>query len=76
MALPAEYDMTNIEGSVYVEDNVSRKHRAVEDCEQEGNSKACIYDWAGIISKLSDSGRERDTQQKFVALLCEEKSSN
>lgn len=30
-ALPAEYDMTNVEGSMRAEGDVSRKHRIVED---------------------------------------------
>lgn len=48
--LPVENDMTNIQGSVFAMDDESLEHRIVEDCNHEENARACINDWAQVLS--------------------------
>lgn len=62
-ALPVEYDMANLQGLMCAENDVSREHRIVENCEQEGNARACIYDLAEVIPKLwivATRGKQND----------------
>lgn len=67
-ALAVEKDMTNVHGSMCAVNDALREHRIVEYCKHEEHSRACIYDWVGIISELYDSGRGRHAK-RVVALL-------
>lgn len=68
-ALSSGYDVTDEQGSMCAEDDLSRKHRIVEGCQQEGNERACIYEWTEVISEPYGSGRDGH-EKRIVALLC------
>lgn len=67
-ALLVENDMSNVQGSICVEDDVSREHCIEDDCTQEEHARARIYECAKIISELYDSESEMHLK-RIVDLL-------
>lgn len=67
-ASPLEYDTTNVQCSMWAENEVSQEHCIVDGCRQEGNAGVQIYDWAKVISEQYDIGRERH-KKRIIALL-------
>lgn len=51
--------MSNERRQIWAENDMSQKHRIVEDRKREGNARACIYDQAEFILKLYEAYRER-----------------
>lgn len=49
--------------------NLLQTHRIVNDYMQEKHASSCVYDWANVISKLYDSGRERQVNRSVALLL-------
>lgn len=75
-ALPAEYDITYIQGLLCAEDDLLQEHRIVGYYEQEEIASGCIYDWAEIISEPYDSGRKSHPKQNDAILHTVEFRSN
>lgn len=68
--------MTIVQGSMSANDNVFREHRIVEDCVQKGNAKACIHDWAKIISELYYYGRGKPVKRSVTLQHAEKYALN
>lgn len=60
--LPVKFDVTNVQGSMRVEDDISQEYRIVKDCKQKEITRACISDWIGVILELEVSGRRGDAK--------------
>lgn len=65
-------DIPYIQVSMFLEDDVLRKHRILDQYKQGKHARAFTYDCAEVISGLYTSGRERRAK-RTVALLHAEK---
>lgn len=67
--LPMENDLTSTQSSIYAEDAVSQDHRIVEHCKQEEHVRACIFNWAEVISELYDIGSESHVKRLLTCSM-------
>lgn len=65
--LPVKNDMTDEQTLVFQDGNVSQGYFIVEDCEQEGNSRASVFGWSEIILDLCDSVKKKHAKIILVS---------